>query len=173
MSKTKMTEAEVVLGLAKYLLNQNIVMGKIQFSLDGMHKKVFPDWEKHIREAPLLGRVEENTNSGSGDLVAELNNEVIRNPERNKLFVECKKGTFIRTTNSAEYKLMREAIGQIATIEKLCPDTLYAIAVPKSDKTVSLAKQWIKSEGIQRLGLRILLIDQEGQVWGLFKNDYE
>jgi hypothetical protein len=162
----KKTEAEVIIGLAKYLINQKMIEGNVQISLDGMHKKIYPDWANQIQDKNII----EKSSSGFGDVVATFNKQFSEKFGKSNLFIECKKGSYSNSKTSLEYKLMREAIGQIATVEKYDPQTLYAIALPKSDRTIKLAEDWIKREGIKKLGLKILLIDDKDNVFGLENN---
>jgi hypothetical protein len=158
----KKTEAEVIIGIAQYLIKEKMIDGCVQISLDGMHKKVYPEWKEKINGANIL----ENTNSGYGDVFATFSDTFADLIGKNKLFIECKKGSYSISKNSQEYKLMREAIGQIATIQNYDSDTLYAIAVPKSKRTVKLADEWLRSEGVKKLGIKILLIDENDNVSG-------
>lgn len=162
----KKTEAEVIIGIAKYLIRKKMIEGSVLISLDGMHKKVYPQWCKRIKDENII----ENTNSGFGDVVATFNEQFSVKIGKNKLHIECKKGSYLKSKTSEEYKLMREAIGQIATVENYDSNTLYAIAIPKSDKTVKLAEDWIKRDGIKKLGIKILLIDDKDNVFGLESN---
>jgi hypothetical protein len=162
----KKTEAEVIIGIAKYLINQKMIEGSVQISLDGMHKKAYPKWEEQIKDVPIT----ENTNSGFGDVVVDFNKQFANKIGKSRLFIECKKGSYSNSKTSQEYKLMREAIGQIATVENYDSKTLYAIAVPKSPRTVKLAEEWLKREGIKKLELKILLIDDNDNVFGLDNN---
>ena len=107
----KKTEAEVIIGIAKYLINQKMIEGSVQISLDGMHKKAYPKWEEQIKDVPIT----ENTNSGFGDVVVDFNKQFANKIGKSRLFIECKKGSYSNSKTSQEYKLMREAIGQIAT----------------------------------------------------------
>lgn len=166
----KKTEAEVIIGIAKYLINGKMIEEPVQISLDGMHKKSYPKWEEEIKEEIKEEKIIEKTNSGFGDVVATFNKKFSDEIGKSKLFIECKKGSYSISKTSEEYKLMREAIGQIATVENYDSNTLYAIAVPKSDRTVKLAEEWIKREGIKKLGLKILLIDDNDNVFGLDDN---
>lgn len=167
MEVNKKTEAEVTIGIAKFLISKNLIEGDVTISLDGMHKKVYPNWENEIIDY----NIKEKNDSGFGDVVATFNKEFSEKIGFRHLYVECKKGVYLRSKSSEEYKLMREAIGQIATVKNYEANTLYAIAVPKSEKTVKLAEEWIITEGIKKLGLKILLIDKENKVFG-FDNNY-
>lgn len=158
----KKTEAEVIIGIAQYLIKEKMIEGSVQISLDGMHKKVYPKWKEKINGA----NIKENKNPGYGDVVASFNKTFANKIGKKELFIECKKGSYSNSETSEEYKLMREAIGQIATIQNYDPDTLYAIAVPKSKRTSKLAEEWMKSEGIRKLGIKILLIDENDNVSG-------
>lgn len=159
----KKTEAEVIIGIAKFLIVKKMIEGNVQISLDGMHKKSYPNWANQIKNINII----EINSSGFGDVVATFNKQFASIIGKKKLFIECKKGSYSNSKTSQEYKLMREAIGQITTVENYDPDTLYAIAVPKSKRTVKLTENWSMREGIKKLGIKILLIDDKDNVYGL------
>jgi len=83
------------------------------------------------------------------------------------LRVECKKGSLERTKSSAEYPLLREAIGQLLTIEQVNDDDMLAVAVPESPKFQELATRWREAPLIKKLGIKILTVGQDGSVDGL------
>ena len=72
---------------------------------------------------------------GEGDVSASLTTG-------RTLRAECKKGPLIRSTSSREYPLIREALGQLVTIDEISPKDLLAVAVPKSDKFAELTSRW-------------------------------
>lgn len=127
------------------MINQKIIEGSVQISLDGMHKKAYPKWEEQIKGVQIT----ENTNSGFGDVIANFNKPFANKIGKSGLLIKCKKSSYSNSKTSQEYKLMSEAIGQIATVENYDSKTLYAIAVPKSLRTVKLTEEWLKREGIK------------------------
>ena len=175
-----MTEAEVSLRLAMCLSARNDVNQPIRVSIDGAHvqiedREIFPlrdfmaengwgilntdDWRgKYTKDGcrPL----EIHSRPGEGDVTAKLSNEKF-------LRVESKKGPLSRSTNSVEYPLIREAIGQLMTIPKLSDGDLLSIAVPDSERFQELANRWREAPLIKKVGLRILLVNRGGKVDGL------
>jgi hypothetical protein len=101
-----------------------------------------------------------HSNPGRGDVVALLRNG-------QTLRVETKKGPPPHSRSSAEYPLLREAIGQLMTIEKIGPHDILAVAVPKSVQFTKLAARWRDAPLIRRLGIRFLTVDHENSVEGL------
>ena len=98
---------------------------------------------------------------GQGDVVARLSTG-------RTLRVECKKGPLSRSKSSQEYPLLREAIGQLMTVERVEPTDILAVAVPDSPKFNELASRWRNAPLIRRLGLQILTVSRDkGAVSGL------
>ena len=83
------------------------------------------------------------------------------------LRVECKKGTLRRSKSSAEYPLLREALGQLVTIDSVGENDILAVAVPKSEKFESLARRWREAPLIKKFGIQILTVARDGSVTGL------
>ena len=104
-------------------------------------------------------RIRVHSRPGRGDVVARLRSG-------HTLRVECKKGPLAHTASSPEYPRMREALGQLLTIEEVGETDILAVAVPHSPKFDELAARWRVSPLVKRLGLRILTVDQKGNVFG-------
>lgn len=180
----KYPEAEVVIRLMNYLVENNYVNSnyEITVNLDGSsitwgEKQIFGDvikflnslgWQFKEPSGKWRGKYEKvkdkenytalfRSKSGEGDLRCKLKGG-------KELYVECKKGEISSTKSSAEYKLIREAIGQIATIEKLDENYIYAVCVPENEKTKNLIEQWELSEGVKRLGIKLFCIDKKGKL---------
>ena len=182
LSEVKMSEAEVSIRLALYLLHQNLVESDVEVAIDGAQIKTggqvhFPideflaqnnctgvtlgtSWQRTY-SVPANGcRIVIHSNPGRGDVVARLRSG-------HTLRVESKKGPLARSSSSQEYPLLREAIGQLMTIETVGPGDLLAVAVPKSTKFEELAARWRRAPLIHRLGIRLLLVDRTNRVEGL------
>jgi hypothetical protein len=175
-----MTEAEVSLRLAMCLSAKNDVNQPIRVSIDGAHvqiedREIFPlrdfmvengwsilntvDW-RGVYTKNCCRSIEVHSTPGEGDVTAKFNNGKF-------LRVESKKGPLSRSTNSVEYPLMREAIGQLMTIPKLSDGDLLSIAVPDSERFKELTVRWREAPLIIKMGLRILLVNRDGKVDGL------
>ncbi|MBE5936229.1 MAG: hypothetical protein E7262_10700 [Lachnospiraceae bacterium] len=76
--------------------------------------------------------------------------------------MECKKGK--RNKIGQEYKLMREAIGQLITGCDFTKNVIPMVAVPYTDKAKELAEKWSKLTQIKNLGIRFALICEDGSI---------
>jgi len=179
MSRTP--EGEVSLRLASWLICNDLVAGPVEVAIDGAQVQtagvvhfdlpaflVSCGWVKagtgaawqcvYSHPDRQIG-LRIHSNPGKGDVVAPLRAGGI-------LRVECKKGPLLRSNNSQEYPLLREALGQLLTIDEVQPTDVLAVAVPHSAKFVELAARWRRAPLIRRFGIRILTVDQTGGVTG-------
>jgi hypothetical protein len=83
------------------------------------------------------------------------------------LRVESKKGPLKKSKSSIEYRLIREALGQLLTVEEIGDKDILAVAVPCSDKFTALARRWREAPLIRRFEIRILTVDRHNTVDGL------
>lgn len=182
LPKDKMPEAEVTLRLAIALIERGHVTGDVVTAIDGAQVKTgntvhFPiveflnssgwfgsaaesRWQCSYRNRDYQNAIVVHSSSGEGDLVAELK-------IGKKLRVESKKGPLIRNKSSKEYPLIREAIGQLVTVEFASPDDVLAVAVPHSEKFSGLAKQWQKRPLMIKTGIHIVTIGRDNTIYGL------
>ena len=79
---------------------------------------------------------------------------------------ESKKGPLGRSKSSQEYPLIREALGQIITINEVGESDLLAVVVPSSTKFEELALRWREAPFIKRCGILILTINRYNEVKG-------
>lgn len=176
-----MSEAEVSLRLAFYLIRNDMVTSDVKVAIDGAQIKT-----KDKIHFPLNEFLEQNNClrfrlshgwSGTYNLGARYNLVIHSRPGKgdvvaktrsgNTIWIESKKGPLQRSKSSAEYRLIREALGQLLTIEKLGIRDILAVAVPKSEKIESLAIAWRKAPLIKKLGIKILTVSRDGNVAGL------
>ena len=177
-----MSEAEVSLRLAFWLIERRLTDSPVDVAIDGaqvktanqVHFDIFAflnrngwaqrdlssrwqcEWVRASESPPI--RV--HSRPGKGDVVARLcSGRVLR--------VESKKGPLSRTPASPEYRLMREALGQLVTIDEVSREDLLAIAVPHAPKFQALASRWREAPLIQQFGIQILTIGRNGLVEGL------
>jgi len=181
----KMTEAEVSIRLALHLSRADLVRGDIRVAIDGaqvrtadaIHFRIreFLDtegckgesldgWQGRYEIAGSEAHLVIHSNPGEGDVVADLRSG-------SRLHVESKKGPLVRSRSSVEYPLVREAIGQLMTLEEVGSGDVLGVAVPRSPKFSELARRWRAAPLIQRLGLLILLVGRDGGVDGLTLGD--
>jgi uracil-DNA glycosylase len=178
----KMSEAEVSLRVAFYLLERDLVQSDVEIAIDGAQIKtggtihfaigeflaqhgclsVSPNtmWQGSYSWKDYPFSIKIHSNPGKGDVVARLRSG-------HTLHVESKKGPLMRSISSQEYLLLREAIGQLMTTGECSPDDLLAVAVPASPKFAELTERWRKAPLISRLGIRLLTVDRNNQVEGL------
>ena len=113
-------------------------------------------WQGTYRVEGFLPRIVIVSKPGMGDVVVSLRSgKTIR--------VESKKGE-VGNKSGSEYPLMREAIGQLMTGCELSEDLIPAVAVPFSERSCKLAKQWSEYTQIKRIGLKFLLVRETGEL---------
>ena len=175
-----MPEAEVSLRLAIDLLTSKRASGTISVAIDGAQIKIggnihfalqefmsmhgwqseTPDrWQATYRHNSIPGTIEVHSRPGVGDVFATLT-------DGSRFIAEAKKGPLTRSKSSAEYPLLREALGQLLTIEQLPENAALAVAVPHSQKFAELAERWRGAPLVKRAGIRILTVSQDWTVSG-------
>lgn len=182
LDDNKMTEAEVSLELALYLIRNNLVSKDVTIALDGAQIRTgdsvhfnIHNYLKH-NECTMLQQTNEwrgkyqvgdhkqrliiHSSPGKGDVIATLKiGKTLR--------VESKKGPLVKSKSSQEYPLLREAIGQLMTIEEYNNNEILAIAVPYSVKFNELTSRWVNAPLIRKLGINFLLIKRSGGIVGI------
>jgi hypothetical protein len=177
-----MSETEVSLRVALHLLDRDLVPSDVDVAIDGAQVKIddtitfdigdfvaqnactpagdLRSWQGLYCRAGASFRVRIHSNPGRGDVVAQLRTG-------HTLGVESKKGPLARSSSSVEYRLLREAIGQLMTVEEAGDRDILAVAVPRSAKFTELTTRWRSAPLVQRLGIRLLTVDRENRVEGL------
>ncbi len=115
------------------------------------------DWHGTYQNNVNVIRI--HSNPGCGDVVTTIGNQTIRS--------ECKGGPLIHRKGSREYPIIREALGQLLTIEQITESDIYVVAVPKSPRFQSLIKEWRTRPLIKKTQIRFALVDRNGTVDGL------
>lgn len=178
----KMPEAEVTLRLAIALIKGDHVSNDVVVAIDGAQVKIgkkvyFPiveflnslgwyctgktdQWQCTYKNKNHTKSVIVHSSSGEGDLVARMQNGLT-------IRVESKKGPLSRSNSSQEYPLIREAIGQLMTVEKAESTDIFVVAVPYSEKFSSLAVQWRERPLIKQTGIHIVTVDRNDNIRGL------
>ena len=176
-----MPEAEVSLRLAFWLLATGLSDGPIEIAIDGAQVQVndivhfeivkFLEsmgwsrpanhslWQCTWSHAKMPHRINIHSSPGKGDVVAPL--------RTGQMFrAECKKGPLEKSRSSVEYVRLREALGQILTVEVVGPNDLFAIAVPHAPRFAELAARWRRAPLVRRAGIQILTVSRDGEVHG-------
>lgn len=180
--RTRMPEAEVSIRLALYLLQHGIAVPPVEVAIDGaqvqtgqtVHFEIqsflervgcLPlspgrSWQGNYKHLLSSSDFLIHSNPGRGDVVANLR-------DGRTLRVESKKGPLQRSPSSQEYPLLREALGQLLTMESVEERDVLAVAVPRSPKFLELARRWREAPLVRRAGILILTVGQDNEVEGL------
>jgi hypothetical protein len=178
---SKMAEAEVSVRLASWLIDQGFVEGCVDIAIDGAQVQVKREihfdlttflkgcgwigdsnssvWQCGYRRAGGSIQLRVHSNPGKGDVVARLRSGAV-------FRAECKKGPLSRSRISQEYPLLREALGQLLTVEEIGDGDVLAVAVPHGEKFKELAARWRRAPLVRRLGIQILTVASDGSVNG-------
>jgi len=177
----KMPETEVSIRIAFFLIQRGHTASDVSIAIDGAQIKTeqtvhfsivdflnFNGWTKVSGEKGWQGtyahhqwkpHIQIHSHPSKGDIVAKLCSGYT-------LRVESKKGPLLKSKSSSEYRLIREALGQLLTVKVVGDKDILAVAVPHSDKFKDLAKRWRQAPLIQRSGIRILTVDRQNNVEG-------
>jgi hypothetical protein len=181
LSQYYMPEAEVALRLAFFLLDLPNSGNTAQVALDGaqvqvrgnqifsltdfladmgwsqVEQKGKRDWQgRYEKEGKYL---EIHSRSGIGDVVVSVGHR--------RVYAECKKGPLVPKPANPEYKLLREAIGQVITVKQVQDNDIMVVAVPDSPKFRQLASEWREIPLVKRAGIQIVTVARDGAVDGL------
>jgi len=181
MNTNSIPEAFVSLSLAIWLVEHQIAAGDVSVAIDGamvrVHGKQIFDpvsflAEKGWKQAESTGkwsgsfvhealdhRILVHSRPAEGDVVAEMTSGA-------RFIAECKKGYIEPSTSSHEYRLMREALGQILTMEEIRDNDVLAVAIATNTKTSTLALRWRRAPLVKKAGIKILTIGLDGSVVG-------
>jgi hypothetical protein len=176
-----MSETEVSLRLAIHLVMSARVKSDVVVALDGAQVKigqtqhfdvpeflralgwlpeqVSPRWQGKYYLTSATQRIIIHSQSGQGDVTATL-------ASGEPLVVESKKGTIANCKSSSEYPLLREALGQLLTLETIPENAVLAVAVPHGERFIKLAARWRDAPLVKRSGIRLLTVAQTGEVAG-------
>ncbi len=179
----RMSEAEVSLRLAFWLADRGFATERIDVAIDGaqirtgdtMHfdlagflsesgwkkQRSSDGWRGSYTRGDLRVVLQVHSNPGKGDVVARL-------ASGKTLRAECKKGPLSRSRSSQEYPLIREALGQLLTVEEIDDHDILAVAVPHSEKFKELSARWRNAPLIKKFSIWILTVDRNGNVWGFY-----
>lgn len=181
LSTEKMPEAEVSLRLAFFLIEKEHAASDVSVAIDGAQVRtkeiirfpivgflVWNGWKQIEVESDWRGTyanprwnrcINVHSRPGRGDVVAKL-------ASGQTLRAECKKGTLERSKSSQEYPLIREALGQLLTVEEVGERDILAVGVPSSEKFDELATRWREAPLIKRFDIQILTVDRKNNVNG-------
>jgi hypothetical protein len=181
LAANKMTQTEVSLRLARYLLAQRLAATDIEVTLTG--------YELTRRERPRFPVVRfltdrgfrplERTDDWRGTYLLNGATPALRlhsEPDRGdllttlttgrRLVAHVSRGSLAATRSPAEHKLLRNALGRALTFEHSAPADLPAAVVPRSKRYRELAARWRAAAGVSRAGILILTVDRAGMVDG-------
>lgn len=181
LPEDRMPEAEVALRLAFHLLDRFDSHGSAEVAIDGAmvrigQNEIFPieafmtheGWEQTEQTGRNAwqgsyekggSRLTIHARSGVGDVVALVGSERIR--------AECKGGPLVVKAGSPEYPRLRQALGQLLTVERVEAGDVMVAAVPRTDRFLRLARNWQPRPLLARSGIRIVLVGRNGITEGL------
>lgn len=182
LPQDKMPEAEVSLRLAFGLFERGLVASTVEVAIDGAQIRTgttvhFPiesfmqdmgwhflgpvkEWRGVYKHRKYRDNLLVHSSPGKGDVVAKLTNG-------RTLRAESKKGSLVRSKSSQEYPLVREALGQLLTVEEAANTDLLAVVVPSSEKFERLAAQWRPRPLMKRARVHIATVNRCNQIKGL------
>jgi hypothetical protein len=128
-------------------------------SLGWLTDDIAPRWQATYRSQVHSASIRIHSQSGQGDVVANLHDGTV-------FFAESKGGPLTRSKSSDEYPILREAMGQLLTLDSVSHNPALAVAVPHSTKFEALATRWRAAPLIVRTGIRILTVAPTGEVTG-------
>jgi hypothetical protein len=176
----RMPEAEVALRLAFYLVGRPGSSGHADVAIDGasvrIHRsEVFPihgfmqehgwslvsqhgknDWHGAYRKQS--SGIHIHSRSGIGDVVTTIGTTRVR--------AECKKGPLVKKPGNPEYRLLRETIGQLMTIEEVATNDRLVVAVPNTANFAKLCTSWQQRPLVKLAGIKFALVSRSGAVDG-------
>jgi hypothetical protein len=76
---------------------------------------------------------------------------------------QATKGPLFNSKESEEYRLIREALGRLLTLPAASRQDFLAVALPCSPRFIRLAYRWREAPLINRLGVIIFTVSQDGQ----------
>lgn len=181
LPEDRMPEAEVILRLAFHLLDRSGSHGSADVSIDGAMvavggTEIFPigafleqaGWDQVGRQTgrnAWQGSYENNGSNltiharpGIGDVAARVGSSRIR--------AECKGGPLVARRGGREYPKLREALGQLLTVEHIEAGDVMVAAVPRTDRFRRLAHNWRTQPLLLRSGVRIVLVGRDGTIEG-------
>ena len=173
-----MPEAEVSLRLALFLLTRRYVVRDVRVAIDGAqvqvgsrsvfdiraflasrcHTHVGDQWRGLYQVDQAEHRIEIHSIAGMGDVDATLT-------DGTRLWVECKKGPLTPSKSSAEYPILREAIGQILTNAPGAGERV-AVAGPHYGRFVDLSARCRVAPLVRQAGISLLTVSRDGDVFG-------
>ncbi len=177
MVEDRMPEAEVALRIAFALLSHADRDGRVEVAIDGAQvrlpgREIFPiatflvthgwiqisqaganAWQGEYERGGQRMRV--HARSGVGDVVAGVG------PLR--VLVECKGGPLQRRRGNPEYPILREALGQLMTLEQVNVDNdRLVVAVPDGSGFRRLVETWQDRPLIRQARIQLVLVGQDG-----------
>ena len=180
--RAAMPEAVVSLLLAMHLIREGLAQADVSVALDGAQVRIGDHhhfdvptfmsrhgwhhltpgdrWQGRYLGDGMAHAIEIHSSPALGDVTTVL-------AGKKPLVVEAKKGSLIPSRSSAEYKLMREALGQLLTLEEVPANAILAIAVPHGERFIKLAERWRRAPLIARAGILIVTVAVDGAVEGL------
>ena len=176
----RMTEGEVAIRLAEYLLTLPGAADTVTIAIDGAvvetvtHGRLFEieqflatnGWRAVRQQGKRLWHgaysrsdkhLHISSTSGIGDVVIQIGNR--------RVVAECKGGPLVKKRGSQEHRILKEALGQ-ALLWREGADDILLIAVPDTPWFEPLATNWGSRPLVRKVGIQIALVAPSGDVSG-------
>lgn len=167
-----MSEAEVALKLANYMLRNFELAVEGYVSIDGAAARQF-DIYAHLMATGWLQTEQRGKNSWSGIFQRDMQTlrvhtrpgeaDVMIPLGERRLVAECKKGPLIKSRNGVERRLFSEAVGQACKWQAK-PGDVVIVAVPNTVEFLRQGRQWLESSLFARTGIQIVFVGQDNVV---------
>ena len=185
IAKVRMTQTEVSLRLAQYLIAEQLVSTKVTLTLAGYEltrreKPRFPIDRYLVEHLGFKAKRAIKEECRGTYIMKERAHALVINWDKldghlitrltsgQRLVVFVSAGRVASSRSSAEHKQLRAVIGRALTWEHADAHDLLAVCVPRSLRYLRLASIFRETEGVTRARLGILTVDrQTGQVHGL------
>ena len=177
---TRMSEAEVAIRLAEYLLSLPLAADQATVAIDGAvvasvdRGRIFEierflatrRWhlsqqqgrrEWHGAYSRAGKQLHISSTSGTGDVVVQFG--------KRRVIAECKGGPLIKRPGSKEHRILKEALGQ-AVLWNGDHSDIMLVAVPDTQWFRPLAESWRQRPRVRKAGIQIALVSQSGDVSG-------
>ncbi|MES2177029.1 MAG: hypothetical protein V4550_04115 [Gemmatimonadota bacterium] len=182
LKSNAMTQTEVSLRLATYLITQRLITEDVSVSLPGYELtrrktprfpvvryliergfkpvQVQEDWRASYRLKDARFNIRLSNDADVPDVMTMLTSG-------RRFIAYTSRGSLDSTRSPAEHRFLRAVIGQAITCETFEGNDVIAAVVPRSNRFRKLASRWRTATGVARAGLHILTVDRAGLVDGL------
>ena len=172
----RVPEAEVALNLALHLVRHPLSAPTVEVSIDGAQVNVAGEPIFRIsdflqsqgwRQTEKIGRVDWSGVYEKGGLRLRVDSkpgkaDVRARVGQRRVIAECKGGPVGGRRGNPEYPRLRQAVGQLVTMEEAYDGDILVVAVPNTESFKRRVEDFQKRPLVARLGIRFVLVDEHG-----------